>query len=245
MFTKERPAEDLRRPAPPPDLTDDQPPAAPRDSSAARPVVTTRGSRPPARPPTGASGGPMPEVPDSQFTDAGTGGDARGMSPEAEKAFKRVESAYYNPDPAKALLAFDAFAEEFPDVHKQEIAQYREDMLDKIWWERIDGLFEKRKKLTEDIKKTEGDIKVETEAAFKKTVLEPRLADQKARLTKVGERLTKEMGYTLATPPKIGHDKEMRELRAKRDAKIYDEWKDAVLTHVRSTRGQYPWANER
>ena len=44
---------------------------------------------------------------------------------ETDPTFKRVENAYYAPDPAKALLSFDAYEEEFPGKHTERIAQYR------------------------------------------------------------------------------------------------------------------------
>ena len=58
-------------------------------------------------------------------------------------------------------------------------------MLDKLWWNRIADLIEQRKELTDGIKKTEQEIKDETEAAFKKTVLEPAAGrPAKARVAK-------------------------------------------------------------
>ena len=164
---------------------------------------------------------------------------------DADKAFKGVESAYYNPNPAKALLAIDAYAERHPNAHKAQIEQYRADMLDKIWWERIDSLFEKRKELTAAVKKIEKDIKDETEEAFKKTVLQPRLEEQKRRLEAIGVKLTQDMAYTLPTPPPIGRDAEMSALRDKRNRAVFDMWSKRVLKHIRDNHGAYPWANEK
>jgi hypothetical protein len=167
------------------------------------------------------------------------------ISPEDAKAWAAVENAYFSPNLAKALLMFDSWEEDHPSVHRTEVQQYREEVLDKLWWQRIDDLFEKKKDLAAAIKKTEGDIQAETEAAYKKTVLEPRLADQKARLAKIGEKLTKGMGYKSEDRPPIGRETELRALREKRDKKVYEEWKPAVLKHVRDTHGSMPWANEK
>jgi hypothetical protein len=223
------PPQAKKNPKPPEDVTDqlDEPPAKSPGSGATRPTRID-----------------APDVPDSPIAerepDTGT-----NMSPDAQKAFERVEKAYWNTDPAKCLLAIDSFEEEFPGVEKAKLDQYREDMLDKAWWLRIDSLVDKQKKLQEDIKKTEIDIQRETEAAFKKTVLEPRLEDQKVRLEKVGERLSKEMRYKGTASPPIGDEAKLAKFRAERDAATYDAWKKRVLKHVRDHHGAYPWAGER
>lgn len=226
----------LRKPAPPPDLTDDQPP------------VRSKKSRKGKNPDVEEENGEPEEAGDGKSAKAAKrakppGG--QGVISEADPTFKRVENAYYSPDPAKALLTFDAYEEEFPGKHAERIAQYREDMLDKIWWDRIESLFEKRAELTQGIKETQAAIKEETEEAHKKTVLEPRLEDQKTRVASLGEKLTKDMGYRLTTPPPITDDKAMADLRAKRDKNLYDAWKKRVLKHIRDKHGDYPWANEK
>jgi hypothetical protein len=217
---------------PPPlkDLTDEE-----SQTPATMSLAATR------RAPTTDKSDSSPAVGDSDVFGSSDTGDQS----EAAKAFKIVESAYYNPDPAKALLTFDSYAEAHPDTHRTQLEQYRADMLDKIWWERIDSLFEKRKELLAAIRKTEQDIKDETEAAYKKTVLEPRLEDQKKRLAAASARITKDMAYTSPTAPPIGKDEPMRELRAKRDPKVYEEWCKRVLKHIRNTHGGYPWSNEK
>jgi pSer/pThr/pTyr-binding forkhead associated (FHA) protein len=214
-----------KKPAPPPDLTDDQPPVAPGSAA------TPEGGGPAAP----KQGDGVPRAIDGQD----------GVISETDPTFKRVENAYYSPDPAKALLTFDAYEEEFPNQHTQRIAEYREAMLDKIWWERIDSLFEKRQALTQGIKETQLAIKEETEDAHKKTVLEPRLEEQKSRLATLGEKLAKEMGYRATTPPPITEEAAMAEFRAKRDKTLYEPWKKRVLKHIRDKHGDYPWANEK
>jgi hypothetical protein len=231
MFTDKpavtQPAPTPKGPPPPPDVTDEL----------EKPKVTIK--RPPAPAPNPEAPGPSvtekepPPVPDS------------AMSPEAQKAFKRVESTYWETDPAKCLLAIDAFQAEFPDVEKKKLEQYREDMLDKAWWLRVDSLLDKQNELKQAIEKTQKDIKIETEQAYRKTVLEPRLEDQKARLAKAEERLVKEMNYKETTPPPIGEEGKLQAFRAKRDKTIYDAWKARILKYVRDNHGSYPWATEK
>jgi hypothetical protein len=242
----------LRKPAPLPDLTDDQPPAGskksrkgkskPADDEAAD-AGADAGDEATDAGESADEGGGKSAKSAKRPKPAGGGGDT--VISETDPTFKRVENAYYSPDPAKALLTFDAYEEEFPGKHSDRIAQYREDMLDKIWWDRIDSLFEKRKELTQGIKETQLAIKEETEEAHKKTVLEPRLEDQKTRVASLGEKLSKDMGYRLTTAPPITDEKAMVDLRAKRDKGLYDAWKKRVLKHIRDKHGDYPWANEK
>ena len=229
---KASPTPNRNKPAPPPDLTDAQPPGDPGDAPPQPDEKVTA--------PAPAEGGGKA----SPASKAGGGADDTVIS-ESDPTFKRVENAYYSPDPAKALLTFDAYEEEFPNKHTPRIEEYREAMLDKIWWDRIESLFEKRQALTQGIKETQLAIKEETEEAHKKTVLEPRLEEQKSRLASLGEKLTKEMGYRATTPPPITDEAAMAELRAKRDKALYEPWKKRVLKHIRDKHGDYPWANEK
>lgn len=238
-------------PPPPVDPTDqlDEPPPPPKPKPKnAKPLVTTRPSPPPR--PTIPAPGPSdttamtPPVPENQLTEM----PDDPADPEAAallKDWKHVESAYYNPNIAKALMAIDAYAEAHPNSRGQQIEQFREDLLDKLWWDRVTDLIQRRKDLTDGIKKTEQDLKDETEAAFKKTVLEPRLEDQKGKVVKVTDKLVKEMQYSAATPPPINKDAEMRKLREQRDSSLFKQWKAKVLLSIRQNHGALPWANER
>lgn len=236
----------LKKPPPPPDVTDDQPPATADEDD----KPTRRGAEDAAGGGKGAGA-----AGEDAAGEGASGGGAAAKPPKdgqgeavisaTDPTFRVVENAYYSPDHAKALLTFAAYEEEFPDKHKETIAQYREEMLDKVWWDRIESLFEKRRELTQSIKETQLSIKEETEEAHKKTVLEPRLDEQKSRLSRLGDKLTKEMGYRLPTPPPIVDEAAMAELRAKRDKALYEPWKKRVLKHIRATHGDFPWAGEK
>lgn len=238
------------KPAPRSVLTEPPPPPGPVKMTPKPPEnladelddPATRPSKPSEDKPTRVA---APEIPDSPIAEREPDKAAQAMSPEAKSAFDRVEKTYWNTDPAKCLLAIDSFEEEFPGIEKPKMDQYREDMLDKAWWLRIDSLLDKQKKLQDDIKKTEIDIQRESEAAFKKTVLEPRLEDQKVRLEKVSERLTKEMRYKGTASPPIGDEPKLARFRTERDTATYDSWKTRVLKFIRDHHGAYPWAGER
>jgi hypothetical protein len=254
IFSEDPTARAVRPPPPPRDLTDELD-GSPAQAQAAM-VSPGKAAVAPASRPTRVTSSAVddaseranphaPRVPKSEaFEEAG---DDASESPEAARAWKRVESAYYHPDPAKALMAFDIYADDYPDGHAKPLAQYREDVLDKLWWNRVEDLFNKRKDAANSVAKTEQEIK-ESGAdgqAFVKSVLEPRLEEQKARVAVFAKRLETEMGYTDPEPPPIGKESEMVAVRAKRDPAIYEPWKKKVLKHIRDTHGQYPWANER
>jgi hypothetical protein len=230
---------EIAPPPPPADITDDM--EEPRRPATGRSVAVVSPAAPTTAPSskrrTESDGAPDPQFFGDSILDDGSASDE-------EKEWKRVEGVYYHPSVAKALLTFDSYAEKYPDAHKDQIAKYREDMLDKLWWTRIEGLIDKRKSLAADIKKTEADVKAESEEAFRKTVLEPRLADQKTRLAAVTDRLRKQMMYNIDAPPPIGREPQMKALRAKRDRIVYEEWKKTTLKYIRENHGLYPWANE-
>jgi hypothetical protein len=165
--------------------------------------------------------------------------------PEQARAWKHVQDLYYDADPAKPLLAMETFERDYPGAHAAELAKYRDDLFDKLWWMRIDALCDRRKTLTAAIAETQEKIKKESEEAYKKTVLEPQLANQQAKLAAVNERLAKDMAYRSPDAPPIGKDAEMAKLRAQRVASVYDNWKKQVMTALRNSHGQLPWANER
>ena len=104
---------------------------------------------------------------------------------------------------------------------------------------------DRRKALTAGIAETQEKIRKESEEAYKKTVLEPQLANQKAKLASVTERLTKDMTYRSSDAPPIGKDAEMAKLRSQRVASVYENWKRQVMKALRDSHGQLPWANER
>jgi hypothetical protein len=164
---------------------------------------------------------------------------------EQARAWKHVQDLYYDADPAKPLLAMETFERDYPGAHTAELAKYRDDLFDKLWWMRIDGLCDRRKTLNAAIAETQEKIKKESEEAYKKTVLEPQLANQKAKLAAVNERLAKDMTYRSADPPPIGKEAEIAKLRSQRVASVYENWKKQVMKALRDSHGQLPWANER
>jgi hypothetical protein len=240
-------------PPPPPDLTDqlDEPaskvaplPKAATSPTTTRVVASAAPSTQPGKPP----------APDS-LTFAGSAdgkpGDAlqAGADPaedtEETRAWKHIQSLYYDADPAKPLMAMESFARDYPDSHKGELAKYRDDLFDKLWWIRIDGLCDRRSELTKSIAETQEKIKKEPEEAYKKTVLQPQLANQQVKLAALNDRLSKEMAYRSPDPPPIGKDDEIAKLRSQRVASVYEAWKKQVMKSLHDTHGQLPWANER
>jgi pSer/pThr/pTyr-binding forkhead associated (FHA) protein len=164
---------------------------------------------------------------------------------EEARAWKHIQTVYYDADPSKPLIAMDTFARDYPGSHNAELAQYREDLFDKLWWIRIDGLCDRRKALTAAMAETQQKLKTEQDEAYKKTVLQPELDNQKSKLAKVNERLATEMNYRSPDPPPIGKETEIAKLRALRVAPAYETWKKQVMKSLHDSHGQLPWVNER
>jgi hypothetical protein len=187
-------------PPPPPDVTDqlDEPSAA-----------TTK---PTTQVATAATVPTQPAVAAVDTSAAVPNPDPPAEDAEQARAWKHVQDLYYDADPAKPLLAMETFERDHPGAHSAELSKYRDDLFDKLWWIRIDGLCDRRKTLTASIVETQEKIKKESEEAYKKTVLEPQLANQKANLAAVNDRLAKDMTYRSPDPPPIGKEAELAKL---------------------------------
>jgi hypothetical protein len=216
-------------PPPPPDVTDqlDETVATSKPTTAPVVAATT-----------------LPTQPVATIAPPATATDA-AEDPEQARAWKHVQDLYYDADPAKPLLAMETFERDYRGAHAAELAKYRDDLFDKLWWMRIDGLCDRRKALSAGIADTQEKIKKESEEAYKKTVLEPQLANQQAKLSAVNERLAKDMAYRSPDAPPIGKDADMAKLRSQRVASVYENWKKQVMKALRDSHGQLPWANER
>jgi hypothetical protein len=251
----------FEEPPAPPDLTDQldepfattAPPTTPTTPTIPTIPTTTAATTAPSTQPVAAvasaATAPAPPAADAPVEDAPVEDapveDAPVEDAEQARAWKHVQNLYYDADPAKPLLAIETFERDYPGARAAELQKYRDDLFDKLWWMRIDGLFDQRKSLTAAIVETQAQIGKESEDAYRKTVLEPKLANQKAKLAAVGERLAKDMNYRAPDPPPISKAPEMAKLRSQRVASVYENWKKGVMKSLRESHGQLPWANER
>jgi hypothetical protein len=164
-------------------------------------------------------------------------------APADDPAWKQVQTARFSQDEAKAILKFDDFAQSHPGRSSAELEQYTEAAMDRIWFERIEQLCRQRDELTRQIQQTEKETAEETDEAYKKRVLVPLKQQYVNRLQSVQEALTKDMKYEATTAPNLLDDAQVEKLRRQRDPAYYAGWKTRVLTHIRRTHGELPWAS--
>jgi hypothetical protein len=161
-----------------------------------------------------------------------------------DPAWKQVQAARLLTDEAKAILQFEDFARSNPDRFGDQIRQYTDAALDRLWFERVEQLHETRQELARKIEETEKDLAEETDAAHKKRVLIPLKEQLGKRLAAVEEELSANMKYTAPRPPNLLDEAEVDKLRKQRDPAAYNAWKTRVLAHIRRTHGELPWTSD-
>jgi hypothetical protein len=174
---------------------------------------------------------------------------APGASPTApqadDAAWKQVQTASFSRDEAGAILKFDDYARTNPDRHATELQSYTDKALDRIWFERIEQLCKQRDEWKKKIAEADKDLSEETNDAYKKRVLVPLKEQYAKKLQSVDEELTQNMKFTSPTTPNLLDDAELERLRKDRDPAQYTSWKTKILTHIRRTHGELPWAADK
>jgi hypothetical protein len=208
------------------------PPAPPQPGTSA-----DEGSSMQAQP--GADPGMSAEAP----SDAAPPQDATPTAavPTDDPDWKQVESAVHLKDEAKAILQFDDYGRTHPNAPADKLAAFTDQMVDRIWLERVENLCEQREELGRKIQETDKDLSEETDEAYKKRVLVPLRQQYVNRLQNVEEELTQNMKYTGKTTPNLLDEDDVAKLRRSRDPQYYASWKDRVLAHIRRTHGELPW----
>ena len=161
-----------------------------------------------------------------------------------DPAWKQVQAARFSTDEARAILQFEDFSRTNPDRFPDQIRQYTETALDRIWLERLEQLYENRQELGRKVEETEKDLAEETDDAHKKRVLIPLRDQLKKKLLAADEELASNMKYTANRPPNLLDQGELAKLRQQRDPATYNAWKTRVLAHIRRTHGELPWSDE-
>jgi pSer/pThr/pTyr-binding forkhead associated (FHA) protein len=163
--------------------------------------------------------------------------DPRMQDPE----WRAIELARYD-DPALSIVKFDDYLDRFPNTpYKKDIAQYTDDALDRIWWQRLVELFHERDSAMKEIADRKLQISQSQDAAFKK-----QLTDEIAHFAENRDRaedtINNQMKFKGQSPPNLYDSQDLEINRRQRDAAYYDTWKAQVLSAIRHSRGQrLPW----
>jgi len=176
-----------------------------------------------------------PQVAQSPATEAVD--DKRMQDPE----WHVIEQARFN-DPPLAIVKFDDYLDRFPDTpYKKDIAQYTDDALDRLWWQRLVELFHERDSAMKEIADRKLQVSQSQDAAFKKE-LTGEIAQFAAVRDRAEETITSQMKFKGQAPPNLYDSQDLEINRRQRDAAYYETWKAQVLSAIRHSRGQrLPW----
>jgi hypothetical protein len=219
------------RPASTPPATAPDPVARPGSNDRPRPPAAS--PSPVIAPPPEAANANGP--PASMFSD-----DPRRRHPD----WIRVEDAARTASPAQALAVFADYRARHPDSPLLgAVAAMEDETLDRLWWQRLQQLVERRDRLAarrdarrEDLR----DIRRSAPDRQRLAELEAQLAELETDLAEAVRTLEEEMGYRGAAFDAFD-EQAVADRRRSRDAAKYAEWSRHVLSHVRRTRGALPW----
>lgn len=157
-----------------------------------------------------------------------------------DEKWQAVEMARTN-DPVVAIIAFNEYAASAPDSpFKKDLDQYQEEALDRIWWKRINELFQERDQHQHEIAAKKNDLAISQDPEFKKG-LQAEITKLEEKRERAANRLKEQMKFEGTEAPDIYNDALLAKLRAQRDTELYAKWKDEVLRSIKSRRS-LPWS---
>lgn len=154
--------------------------------------------------------------------------------------WEKVKTAFENEDPSAAIVRFHQFARDYPGQNETELSTYTADMLDRIWWDRIDQLLDQKKAARKAFDGVKEELGEPTLRDTRKEVLK----SQQQKYTKELEAIASEldgMNYISEQPPPLYDEQEMIRLRDARRDDYFGKWKERVLQSIDRNGGKLPW----
>ena len=139
--------------------------------------------------------------------------DSADDSDAGDPDLEEVEGAVIAGDPATAILKLDDYAQKHPGKNQAKLKKFENDCLDRLWWQRVTQLCNKRAHLYKDIALKAKDLREATTASFKAETTKEEQALEVER-QRSDDVLRKEMGYSDDAAPDISDRAEMNKLRA-------------------------------
>ncbi len=163
--------------------------------------------------------------------------DARMKTAE----WRSIQTAYYARTRSTRLLRINDYEKTHPGVLTDQIATLREGTLDRLWFERIDQLWQKRDGLVKRAGRSRPGGCRRAGRDRPEVDDHPREAEPAAQeLEGVTKELEGEMEYTGDAALVTSDESQLAELRRQRDPDLYARWKQAVITSV-NRRGELPF----
>jgi len=182
-------------------------------------------------PPTPAAAGDNSDEPDAHAGD-----------PE----WTDVMVAHDGPNPGIAIVRYDDYRRRNPGKGAKvlnQLNQFEQEALDRMWWGRIVQLFHRRSRLVDEIAAADNAIADESQASYKVT-LQADKASKLSDLKSAEDSLRNDMAYTADEPPDIDNAQALAAARAARNPEKFAEWSRNIETYIRRHAGETPWGEE-
>ena len=162
---------------------------------------------------------------------------------EADRAWAQVLDAGRMSPPKVSLWLLIQYRSTYSDDLPADFQLTETGLLDRLWWDRVATLAQRRKTLAGEVAAAEQEV-VQTPLSEvdRRTKLAVKRDDLKQRLAEAERSLSGEMEYAgegLVDPSDEG---QLKVLRASRDPSLFRDWSDRVENTLRRTAGgKLPW----
>lgn len=221
----------------------------PGATAAVPPIDDPTTAPPPARPlpdpapdpaPSPAPPAPEPDQP------APPQGEPDPASPPpavpTSPAWARLEDAAVAETPGVVIYLCSEYTRtQTPSAEqKAQIAQWVEQAVDRLWWQRIRQLTSQRGRTRDRIGALQTELRGGGRPEFRKQV-QDEIAAETNRLDGIQRQLVEDMGWEAAGVLEIDSEEMLGSLRKARDAAKYKAWREDVERSVVRRRGSLPW----
>lgn len=157
--------------------------------------------------------------------------------------WKHVEEAVVTGG-GRALYVIEDYRTRNPGVLTKDLDQLANEVLDRIWWRRVEDLCRRREALQAQLEKLDGEIGEESNAEYKQKLVKEREGVEAER-GRISETIASELKFTRKAAPNIHDDSEIQVLRAERDPGLFRTWGEGVVKSAKTRLGALPWERTR
>ncbi|HEY8667135.1 MAG TPA: FHA domain-containing protein [Tepidisphaeraceae bacterium] len=183
-------------------------------------------------------------IPATQADNTTDAGDA--AKPEEDPEWEKILDARQVSKPGVALALFDNYRLTYEGKHKKDLDDMTEEVLDRLWWERIVELCKMRDESNFKVREAIRNFNESQDSQYKAGYTRDR--QQAEKKTEIAVDDLKMMGYPADVKLEqddLYNSEKKAELRGQRDDKKYHDWSRRVLGSIRRTHGALPWDGSR
>lgn len=172
------------------------------------------------------------------------GKDPENLDPAAALSFETMKELANTPGKESfAILRFEDFKRTMPGKFDTQLDEFIDKKMDRLWWERIDQLMKKMKRLESDRDKTQLEVFDENNPDEKKKKLDA-IKKMKEELVTSGKLLKEQMGYIEVDPPNLSSEGDLAQAATRRNKQLYENWKRITLSYIKANQGRLQWMND-